>query len=653
MRRSAALLFLLPILHGCRDESPLRPPGEPVAAIEDAAHAGGVPGFYFLPPVVSQPAYSGTFAATLSPRVEVCVVSASDCSPTSPATEFTLTDGLGGEVIVVDPVDEHYSVEWHTDLSNLDPTKSYRIRVWLGSAQLGSADVAVVSSGSELKSADTGEQIALKDGRTLPIKFRIETLGNEDLLRDCAESSSCVIRHVSPTSPDGSGPQVVMTADGYFAGIFEDGFMDSYVDENPELYGDGVTVVIYRRETSASEPCLPFPGAQAEACGHYETIPALERGFDFPQRVEQCLDPAVQLPENYRLHKLSQIGPVAERGRVVALDPATSTEIDCTGFMQSPPILLQQVAAALLRPLQRVFGPATAYASDIRYGGLMTSYSEVGYAQPLAAAAYSGDGQAGAPGALLSSPIRVQVLQGRNEPNHSPALIPTPVLNARVTFIVVSGGGTLQNGTVAAVDSLDNFTDANGFAEVQWTLGQATGQQTVIARLAGVAIPELTFTASASSTAPTLFGPDLVFALLPLVDVNHAPFRILVKDNFGTFVEPTVDPASGLPTVNVGDSIQLESWFINSGDTEIGTGFEARMRFGQDPWMISSWTPANLPTTAQGYFSTKRMLTDQLSACETRSADADLDHLNQVSEGNSSGTAESNNTASLNYRICP
>lgn len=46
---------------------------------------------------------------------------------------------------------------------------------WLtGWSLLGHADVDLVDKGSQLKNVETGQFIALLDGRTLPIKFRIE-----------------------------------------------------------------------------------------------------------------------------------------------------------------------------------------------------------------------------------------------------------------------------------------------------------------------------------------------------------------------------------------------------------------------------------------------------------------------------------------------
>jgi alpha-tubulin suppressor-like RCC1 family protein len=86
--------------------------------------------------------------------------------------------GPGPETVRVVPEEEHYIVNWHTDeiLTNfpLQEGEHYRIRVLVGGQLLGFADVAVVNSRNELKNVDTDQLIPLKDGRTLPIKFRIE-----------------------------------------------------------------------------------------------------------------------------------------------------------------------------------------------------------------------------------------------------------------------------------------------------------------------------------------------------------------------------------------------------------------------------------------------------------------------------------------------
>ena len=168
--RAAALLLLAA---GCSGDagSPLASDAGPTATISDAAHAGAVPGFYFLPPMVPSPSYSGTFDAALEPRVEVCELSGTSCG----ALVAQFTFGTGPNNVRVDAASQQYAVNWNTSLSNLDPAKHYRISVFVGTLRLGYADVDVVSSGKELKNVDTQEYIPLVDDRTLPIKFRIET----------------------------------------------------------------------------------------------------------------------------------------------------------------------------------------------------------------------------------------------------------------------------------------------------------------------------------------------------------------------------------------------------------------------------------------------------------------------------------------------
>jgi alpha-tubulin suppressor-like RCC1 family protein len=155
------------------EKQPAAPSTEgPLLAISDAVHGDGLPGFYFLPPMVAPPTFAGTFDAGLQPVVEVCAWSAGVC--TARIAMFTTETGPGSETVRLVLEDEHYIVNWHTDQFELDPTRPYRIRVLVAGAELGFADVEVAADGRELKNVNTEEFIPLLDGRTLPIKFRIE-----------------------------------------------------------------------------------------------------------------------------------------------------------------------------------------------------------------------------------------------------------------------------------------------------------------------------------------------------------------------------------------------------------------------------------------------------------------------------------------------
>ncbi len=140
--------------------------------ISDATHAGGTAGFYWLSPMVPAPSPSGVFEPAAVPTLRIDRL-AGDGSVAATIATYTGTSGPGGETVRVQ--DGQFQVNWHTGDFGLDPSATYRIRVLVpGGRELGFADVDVVSSGSQLRNVATSEYIPLLDGRTLPIKFRIE-----------------------------------------------------------------------------------------------------------------------------------------------------------------------------------------------------------------------------------------------------------------------------------------------------------------------------------------------------------------------------------------------------------------------------------------------------------------------------------------------
>ena len=139
------------------------------AAVSDAAH-GGTAGFYFLPPMVKSPSYGGIFDPTLTPVVEI--FESTECINLH--TSFSMDEGEGSEIVRVDEIEEHYLVNWHTDLTGTQLGQTYRIRLSVAGTVLGHADIQMAENGKEAKNITDGEAIALVDGRTLPIKFRIE-----------------------------------------------------------------------------------------------------------------------------------------------------------------------------------------------------------------------------------------------------------------------------------------------------------------------------------------------------------------------------------------------------------------------------------------------------------------------------------------------
>jgi alpha-tubulin suppressor-like RCC1 family protein len=141
-------------------------------------HNHGNQHFFFLPPMVPEPQYTGTSDGSVFPEVMVCEWNGTGCGPV--IAQYSRESGTGSEMVRYDSSGEFYIVNWHTDrclsgLCTLDPAKTYRLHVVAGDRELGFADLDVVSSGSMLRNVQTDEYIGLIDGRTLPVKFRIET----------------------------------------------------------------------------------------------------------------------------------------------------------------------------------------------------------------------------------------------------------------------------------------------------------------------------------------------------------------------------------------------------------------------------------------------------------------------------------------------
>ena len=175
MRARLLLLPLFVAVSGCSDQALSTAPNAslPSFVIADAAR-DYKSGFYWLPPMVKQPAVTGIFDASLSPSVEICELVEGACG--SVRATFTMTSGPGGEFVRVQD-DQHYHVNWHSDQFALSATGSYRISVRAGvnAVLLGYADVQPAANGSAFTNLDSDEIVGLVDGRTLPIRFRVET----------------------------------------------------------------------------------------------------------------------------------------------------------------------------------------------------------------------------------------------------------------------------------------------------------------------------------------------------------------------------------------------------------------------------------------------------------------------------------------------
>jgi Tol biopolymer transport system component len=140
---------------------------------------GGNNHFFFLPPLVPAPTYGGDPDGTRLPVVRVCEWNSTVGQCSVIVADFNIAGGTGSESIRYDAAAGLYIVNWHTDkcttgACTLDVSKIYRLRVLIGNVELGFADIDPVNSASDLRNTRTGGVIPLVNGRTLPIKFRIE-----------------------------------------------------------------------------------------------------------------------------------------------------------------------------------------------------------------------------------------------------------------------------------------------------------------------------------------------------------------------------------------------------------------------------------------------------------------------------------------------
>src|SRR5882672_1799316 len=155
--RVAWLVPALLIVGACASgDRPTAPRFGPEFAISDGVHEGGTPGFYFLPPLVAQPTFSGSFDAnitTLNPQIAICDITngpdnnCGGAGGTSAVIVFTTTST---PAITVDLTTSQYQVNWDTRGADFDAGHTYRVHITAGVSgarrELGFADVLLTNT---------------------------------------------------------------------------------------------------------------------------------------------------------------------------------------------------------------------------------------------------------------------------------------------------------------------------------------------------------------------------------------------------------------------------------------------------------------------------------------------------------------------------
>src|SRR2546423_7682065 len=184
-RLCSRLTVLLSVAACASSDRPTGPQSRPEFNISDAVHEGGTPGFYFLPPMVARPTFSGTFdsgISTLNPQLALCdVTNGTDpiCGGAAEPPAVIVFTTTSAPRITLDSATTQYHVNWVTKGPAFLAGHTYRVHVTAGASgarrELGFADVLLTSTPGQARNVASGDLIVLNDGATLPIHFRIET----------------------------------------------------------------------------------------------------------------------------------------------------------------------------------------------------------------------------------------------------------------------------------------------------------------------------------------------------------------------------------------------------------------------------------------------------------------------------------------------
>ena len=533
MKRWQLAVVAIAAISACTEQQVTRPPvGRPTALVLDGAHNGD-PEFFFLPPLVPDPSTDpnfdpAKFDATLAPTVEVCRLTGDPRSgPVFCVANAALV--FGPVNAILDLTSQQYRVNWDTKSPTLlDPSQFYRIRVRgaAGKSVLGSLDVDPVDQG--IKNLRSGDVVQFPDGRTLPIKFRIEQ-GER-----CTFNADCVTQVV------GAGGAIIITSEAG-GGVTGGGVAIPPDALDP---GEEITVTISRLDR---QPCLPqIDIAQFEGCFQFTADPPLSARTHNPGRFNTDVVVAicVELPLTITQAQegLLQLHAFDAAQGVRALPNASAAFLPCEpnrfpfppGGLGARPGwrgILDRVAAFAV--------PQPAYASMVHLGvgGSSCCFSDIGWALPAKMAVLAGDDQLAALGDAVATPPALLVTDANN----------APVAGATVHFRIPST-------SAGSVTPTQVVTGADGVARVDsWVL--AAGTNSLEAFATGIG-PTPTF--------PIVSGP-LSEGVVTFTAAGVPPGTILVRPSSGGVTTQSGNSNVSLPltqpsglSMQSGTGIQLE-----------------------------------------------------------------------------------------------
>jgi len=164
----------------------------------------------------------------------------------------------------------------------------------------------------------------------------------------------------------------------------------------------------------------------------------------------------------------------------------------------------------------RVTGKASGTARIEASVAEATATAEVNVAgeNPASLGKISGDGQVGGAGTVLPAPLAIRVLSSSG----------APLQGIAVQWEVTQGGGSVSRNS--------GLTDANGEAQVDWTLGSAPGTGKVTATVSGLQAETFTATTTAGPVANIVVSPDQA----TIIAGKTVSYAAAAKDEFGNTV---------------------------------------------------------------------------------------------------------------------
>lgn len=475
----------------------VKAPIQPAKTISDGAHSGGNDDVFFLPPMVSNPngaaGYGDPFAPNLPVTIKVVCIVAPDgsCNGSQVVANLPAT---------MDASNQMYMVNWDTKASSLNDNNTYQIQVWVNKKQIAYADVDPVPNASQLKNISSQDTIGLVDGRTLPIKVRIEQGWA------CADRQSklCTTQVVGNTTV--GSPVTVIAPDSLAAGQFEGNWIPFCTSTpTPGCVPQGTQVVVTVEDQTNLLAQSPAPGIPAPTCSlisdgvpktqmlsdshcvKFTTDPAFK--FASPVKVAVCVhsDELTQQLLKYDYNEtprfLENVPFLVNNVDFTALcETATGTQI---GSRSSNKILNYALNAlsAMGRGLRSLVVPQSAYAIHTGVGGLVDSgdgFSFVSPARPLTMSISAGDGQSAPVNTAVPIAPRVQIASAHGTFDLESGF-PNPLMNLQVQCVINPGSGSFSAtpaiaGTVIVdAQHATALTDANGVATCpSWVLA-ATG----------------------------------------------------------------------------------------------------------------------------------------------------------------------------------